>query len=57
MSGQVHHEPYPLQQVNLECYSKRLFALNGLPEPRNSPVSVLASAGIDVQISPMVRVD
>ena len=57
MSGQVHHEPYHLQKVNLKCYSKRLFALNGLPEPRNSPVSVLASAGVDVQISPMVRVD
>ena len=57
LSGQVHHEPYHLQKVNLECYSKRLFALNGLPEPRNSPVSVLASAGVDVQISPMARVD
>lgn len=57
MSGQVHHEPYHLQKVNLKCYSKRLFALNGLPEPGNSPVSVLASAGVDVQISPMIRVD
>ena len=57
MSGQVHHEPYHLQKVNLMSYSKRLFALNGLPEPGNSPVSVLASAGVDVQISPMIRVD
>ena len=57
MSGQVHHEPYHLQKVNLECYSKRLFALNGLPEPGNSPVSALASAGVGVQISPMVIVD
>ena len=57
MSGQVHHEPYPLQQVNLECYSKRLFALNGLSKPGNSPVSLLASAGVDVQISPMIGVD
>lgn len=57
MSGQVHHEPYPLQQVNLECYSKRLFALNGLPKPGNLPVSVLASAGVDVQIFPMTGVD
>ena len=57
MSGQVHHDPYLLQKVNLECNSKRLFALNGLPEPENSPVSVLASAGVDVQISPMLKVD
>ena len=57
MSGQVHHEPYHLQKVNLECYSKRLFALNELPEPENSPVSVLASTGVDVQIYPMARVD
>ena len=57
MSGQVHHEPYPLQQVNLECYSKRLFALNGLSKPGNSPVSLLASAGVDIQISPMIGVD
>ena len=57
MSGQVHHEPYHLQKVNLMSYSKRLFALNGLPEPGNSPVSVLASAGVDVPISPMFRVD
>ena len=57
MSGQVHHEPYPLQQVNLECYSKRLFALNGLSKPSNLPVSLLASTGVDVQISPMIGVD
>ena len=57
MSGQVHHEPYPLQQVDLECYSDRLFALSGLPTPRNSPVSLLASPGVDVQISPMTEVN
>ena len=57
MSGQVHHEPYPLQQVNLECYSKRLFALNGLSKPSNLPVSLLASAGVEVRISPMIGVD
>jgi uncharacterized protein YqjF (DUF2071 family) len=57
MSGQVHHAPYPLQQVNLECYSKRLFVLNGLSKPGNSPVSLLASAGVDVQIYPMIGVD
>ena len=56
MSGQVHHEPYLLQQVKLECYSDRLFALSGLPKPQNPPVSILASAGVDVQIFPMTGV-
>jgi len=57
LTGQVHHEAYPLQQVNLKRYSKRLFTLNGLPKPDSSPVSLLASSGVNVQISPMIRVD
>ena len=56
MSGQVHHQAYPLQQVNLKLYSKRLFTLNGIPKPDISPVSILASAGVDVQIYPMIEV-
>ena len=57
MTGQVHHQAYPLQQVNLKYYSKRLFTLNGLSEPDSLPVSVLASSGVNVQISPMSRVE
>ena len=57
LTGQVHHEAYPLQQVNLKRYSKRLFTLNGLPKPDSLPVSLLASSGVNVEISPMIRVD
>ena len=57
MTGQVHHQAYPLQQVNLKRYSKRIFTLNGLSKPDSLPVSLLASSGVNVQISPMIRVD
>ena len=57
MTGQVHHQAYPLQQVNLKYHSKRLFTLNGLSKPDSLPVSVLASSGVNVQISPMSRVE
>lgn len=57
MTGQVHHQAYLLQQVNLKYYSKRLFTLNGLSKPDISPVSALASSGVNVQISPMIRVE
>ena len=56
-SGQVHHVPYSLQPVELSQYSKRLFALNQLPEPADGPVSVLASAGVDVSVHPLGRVN
>jgi uncharacterized protein YqjF (DUF2071 family) len=49
-SGQVHHVPYPVQQVKLDSLSKRLFALNDLSMPDGEPVSALASAGVDVEI-------
>ena len=57
MTGQVHHQAYPLQHVNLKRYSKRIFTLNGLSKPDSLPVSLLASSGVNVQISPMSRVD
>ena len=57
MTGQVHHQAYPLQQVNLKRYSKRIFTLNGLSKPDSLPVSLLASSGVNVEKSPMIRVD
>lgn len=54
-SGQVHHAPYQLQAVQLQAYSRRLFALNALAEPAGPPDSVLASAGLPVQIHPLQR--
>jgi uncharacterized protein YqjF (DUF2071 family) len=56
LTGQVHHEPYPVQNVKLSKYSKRLFSLNELAEPEGAPASVLASPGVDVEIFPMKSV-
>lgn len=53
LTGCVHHESYPLQQVELGNYSKRLFATNNLPEPSGEPESILASPGVDVRIYPI----
>lgn len=55
-TGRVHHDPYPLQSVELASYSKRLFGLNGLTTPAGAPVSALASAGVAVRIFRMERV-
>ena len=57
LTGRVHHQPYTLQRVNLERYSNRLFSLNDLPQPKAAPVSAIASAGVDVRIHAMERVD
>jgi uncharacterized protein YqjF (DUF2071 family) len=53
LTGRVHHEPYPLQRVNLREASTRLFALNNLDEPASDPGSVLASPGVRVEIFAM----
>jgi uncharacterized protein YqjF (DUF2071 family) len=53
LTGRVHHEPYTLQLVELSCYTKGLFDSNSLVMPGGEPVSVLASAGVDVRIFPM----
>ncbi len=57
LTGQVHHEPYPIQPAELVNYSTRLFASNGLPSPEVAPTSALASAGVDVRIFPMEAVE
>ncbi|MFO8026883.1 MAG: DUF2071 domain-containing protein [Opitutales bacterium] len=56
-SGQVHHRPYPLHQVELTRYSKHLFSLNKLATPASAPASVLASKGVDVTVHPLARVE
>lgn len=50
LTGCVHHQPYPLQTVELSQYSTRLFQMNGLDEPAEAPASTLASASVDVQV-------
>lgn len=56
LTGKVHHEPYPLQAARLDCYSKRLFETNGMPQPEGAPASTLVSVGVDVRIFPMETV-
>jgi uncharacterized protein YqjF (DUF2071 family) len=56
LTGRVHHQPYPIQPVQLIDYSKRLFELNGLATPEGAPFSALASAGVDVRVFPIERV-
>ncbi len=53
LTGRVHHEPYTLQFVELERYTKGLFDNNGLVMPSGEPISALASAGVNVLIFPM----
>ncbi|MFT4902264.1 MAG: hypothetical protein ACI81V_001550 [Lentimonas sp.] len=54
-TGKIHHPPYSLQAAKLSAYSTQLFQLNGLPEPVTEPDSVLASAGVKVNIHPLQR--
>lgn len=56
-SGQVHHAPYPLQAAAQVDYTQRLFRLSGLEEPDAAPASVLCSAGVDVSVHPLGRVN
>lgn len=53
LTGRVHHSPYPLQEAKVAQFSTRLFKLAGFHEPAVAPDSVLASAGVDVEIFPM----
>ncbi|MCA9321408.1 MAG: DUF2071 domain-containing protein [Planctomycetes bacterium] len=58
--GRVHHPPYPLLEVELECCETDLFALDGLPQPDGPPEHVLASPGVQVEAfkveGPLIRV-
>lgn len=56
LSGQVHHEPYPLESVELGQYSGGLFASNEMTVPEGPPVHAVASAGVEVCVFPLERV-
>lgn len=56
-SGRVHHLPYPIQSATLHQYTKRLFGSNQLDEPEGAPESILCSAGVDVTVHPLGRVE
>lgn len=48
--GRIHHDPYPLNNVELERWDSQLLALAGLPDPKRAPDHVLFSSGVDVEI-------
>ena len=53
--GQVHHEPYPLQEeAALEGLEETLLAAAGIPRPDEAPY-LLASPGVEVRIYPPER--
>ncbi len=56
LTGQVHHEPYPIESVELGQYSGALFESSGLTIPAGPPVHAIASAGVDVGVFPLAQV-
>ena len=49
-SGQVHHTPYPFQDVAVEQWGEELFRLNDFTLPARTPDHALCSAGVDVSV-------
>lgn len=54
--GRVHHAPYLIEPIALGKYSTTPFALNGFPEPKCPPVSLLTATAVDVTIFPLRKV-
>lgn len=48
--GQVHHTPYPFQDVELEGWGENIFSLNGFERPERRPDHAICSAGVDVSV-------
>jgi uncharacterized protein YqjF (DUF2071 family) len=55
-SGRVHHRPYPLRRAQVLALRESVVMASGLPTPRGAP-HVLASAGVDVDIFALARLD
>jgi uncharacterized protein len=48
--GQVHHEPYPLAEVDLKHWDAHIIALGGFSLPSQPPDHVIGSPGVDVSV-------
>ena len=48
--GQVHHEPYPVQRVDVLHVNDELVQAAGLPQPSDPPCYAHYSAGVDVEV-------
>lgn len=55
-TGQVHHQPYPVQPATLEHCDASILALDGLDVPGTDPDSVLYSPGVNVEVFGLQRV-
>ena len=54
-SGQVHHSPYPLREVDEPCFQTDLFELNGLPKMHPPFDHAMGSRGVDVEVFSLVK--
>lgn len=55
-SGRVHHNAYPLHQVEVNQYSDYPIKLAGFDQPCRAPDHALMSRGVDVKIYPLQEV-
>lgn len=55
-SGDIHHEPYPVQEARLELYDENLFPLNGFLQTGLFPDHVAFSPGVSVEAYALQRV-
>lgn len=53
LAGQVHHPPYPAQEVNIEEVQDELIAAAGLPAVTGLPEFAHFASGVDVEIFPL----
>jgi uncharacterized protein len=49
-SGQVHHPPYEISDVDLRHWDEHLLELGGLPLPGRRPEHAVVSKGVDVDV-------
>lgn len=54
-SGRVYHTPYPVQAATVTAWDDTLARLAGFTEPTRPPDSIFYSAGVTVDIFPLVN--
>lgn len=52
-SGRVHHEPYQIEPMAYGECSTLAFCLNGFPEPKTPPDSLISAKSVDVTVYPL----
>lgn len=55
-SGRVHHNPYPLHEVEVSQYSEYPIKLAGFDSPGRAPDHAIMSRGVEVKIYPLQKV-